>query len=161
MAPADDTPYQTRDERILDVLPVVHLDLVDPQIEVTSLRGTWNVNPNVIWKPEALVALESFKAGEVTRYIFWHNEVQFILEGEATLTYSVPITRFSKERELHVKKGDAYVIPLGADIKFAVTDAGPLQKLCVAMPGPARYRNDLIAEGARWPSLGMPEGGGE
>jgi mannose-6-phosphate isomerase-like protein (cupin superfamily) len=150
-------PYEARDERILDVLPLVHLDVSDEQIEVTSLRGTWNVNPSVIWKPEALVALESFKAGEVTRYQFWHNEVQYILDGEATLTYSLPITRFSKERELHVVKGDAYVIPLGADIKFAVSEGGPLQKLCVAMPGPARYRNDLREAGSRWPSLSKPE----
>lgn len=150
-----ETPYETRDERILDRLPLVRLDVNDPQIEVTSLRGVWNVNPNVIWKPEALVALESFKAGQVTRYIFWHNEVQYIMDGEATLTYSLPITRFSKEYELHVTKGDAYVIPLGADIKFAVSDAGPLQKLCVAMPGPARYQPDLMEESARFPGLGM------
>lgn len=151
-------PYESRDERILDVLPLVHLDVDEPQLEVTSLRGVWHVNPNVIWKPEALVALESFPAGQVTRYTFWHNEVQFIMDGEATLTYSLPITRFSIEKELHVKKGDAYVIPVGADIKFAVSAAGPLQKLCVAMPGPARYRPDLMPPSARFPGLGMREG---
>jgi hypothetical protein len=150
-------PYETRDERILDVLPKVHLDPAVDQLEVTSLRGVWHVNPNVIWKPEALVALESFPAGKTTRYIFWHNEVQYIVEGEATLTYSLPITRFSIEKELHVAKGDAYVIPVGADIKFTVGPDGPLQKLCVAMPGPARYRPDLMPASARFPGLGMRE----
>ena len=147
--------YETRDERILDVLPKVHLDPGDPQLEVGSLRGVWNVNPQVIWKPEALVALESFPAGRTTRYIFWHNEVQYIVEGEAELTYSLPITRFSVEKKMTVHKGDAYVIPVGADIQFAVSPDGPLQKLCVAMPGPARYRPDLMPENARFPGLGM------
>jgi hypothetical protein len=148
-------PYESRDERILDVLPKVHLDPSAEQIEVTSLRGIWNVNPQVIWKPEALVALESFPAGKTTRYIFWHNEVQYIVDGEATLTYSLPITRFSVEKQMTVRKGDAYVIPCGADIQFAVSAAGPLQKLCVAMPGPARYQPDLMPEEARFPGLGM------
>lgn len=152
-------PYESTDERILDVLPKVHLDVDDPQIEVTSLRGVWHVNPNVIWKPEALVALESFPAGQTTRYIFWHNEVQVIMDGEAILTYSLPITRFSIEKELQVKKGDAYVIPVGADIKFAVSPEGPLQKLCVAMPGPARYRPDLMPKSARFPGLGLRQEG--
>jgi hypothetical protein len=146
--------YETRDERILDVLPLVHLDVNDEQIEVSSLRGVWHVNPSLIWKPEALVALESFPAGQTSRYAFWHNEVQYILEGEATLTYSLPITRFSVEKELKVRKGDAYVIPVGADVKFAVSPDGPLQKFCVAMPGPARYRQDLMPNEARWPGLG-------
>jgi hypothetical protein len=148
-------PYESQDERILDVLPRVHLDVNHPQVEVTSLRGVWHINPNVIWKPEALVALESFPAGKVSRYVFWHNEVHFIVEGDAILTYSLPITRFSIEKEMHVTKGDAYVIPVGADIKFAVSDAGPLYKLAVAMPGPARYRPDLMPESARFPGLGM------
>lgn len=149
--------YETRDERILDTLPKIHLDPNDEQIEVRSLRGTWAVHPSVIWKPEALVALESFPAGKTTRYMFWHNEVQYIVEGKAELTYSLPITRFSVEKKLVVQKGDAYVIPCGADIKFAVDPSGPLQKLCVAMPGPARYRPDLMPAEARFPGLKSPD----
>ena len=145
--------YETRDERILDVLPKVHLDVNDPQIETTTLRGTWSVNPDLIWKPEALVALESFPAGKTSKYTFWHNEMQFIVAGKAELTYSLPITRFSVEKTMKVEKGDAYVIPCGAEVKFKVDPSGPLQRLCVAMPGPPRYRTDLMPSEARWPGM--------
>ena len=147
--------YEIRDERILDTLPKIHVDVNDKQIEVTSLRGTWSVHPDLLWKPEALCHLQSFHAGKTTRYIFWHTEVQFVVEGKAQLSYSLPITRFSVEKTMTVEKWDAYVIPCGADIKFEVDPSGPLYTFCVAMPGPPRYRSDLMAPEARWPGLGM------
>ena len=144
--------YETRDERVLDTLPKIHVDIDDEQIEVGSLRGSWYVHPDVMWKPEALISLESFAAGRTTRYIFWHNEVHFILAGKAELTYSLPINRFSVEKTMTVEKGDAYFIPCGADIKF--TPSERLYHLSVSMPGPARYRSDLMPAEARFPGLG-------
>ena len=143
--------YEARDERILDVLPKIHVDINDPQIEVSSLRGNWTINPDLIHKPEALVQLEAFPAGKTTRYIFWHNEIQFVMGGKAELIYSLPITRFSVEKTLKVEKGDAYVIPCGADIKFKVDPSGPFHRLCIAMPSPARFRPDLMPPEARRP----------
>ncbi len=149
--------YETADERILDVLPKIHVDPNDKFIETHTFRGSWSVHSDLIWKPEALVALEAFPAGKVTKYTFWHDEVQYIVSGRAELTYCLPITRFSVKKTIKVVPGDAYVIPCGADVEFDVDAAGPLVRFCVAMPGPARYRPDLMPPDARWPGM-MPGG---
>lgn len=149
--------YELKDERILDVLPKIHVDPNDEFIETHTLRGSWSVHPDLIWKPEALVALEAFPAGKVTKYTFWHNEVQYIVSGRAEIRYVLPITRYSVQKSMKVVPGDAYVIPCGADVEFDVAPEGPLVRFCVAMPGPARYRPDLMPPSARWPGM-MPEG---
>ena len=145
--------YEMRDERITDTIPKVHLDVNDEQVVMTSLRGTWSVNPNMIWKPEARVGLENNLVGQVARYAFWHDEVLFILGGKAELIYSMPCTRFSVEKRMTVEKGDALVIPCGADVEFKVEPGGPLEKFFVSMPAPPRYRSDLMPPEARWPGL--------
>lgn len=149
--------YETQDERILDVLPKIHVDPNDKFIETQTLRGSWSIHPDLIWKPEGLVALEAFPAGKVTKYTFWHNEVQYIVSGRAELRYVLPITRYSVKKSMNVVPGDAYIIPCGADVEFDVDASGPLVRFCVAMPGPPRYRPDLMPPEARWPGM-MPEG---
>lgn len=105
--------YEMLDEPITDTIPKVHFDVNAKQVEMKSLRGVWSVYPEMINKPEGLVALENFPAGATIRYIYWYNEVHYILSGKAELTYLMPRTRFSIEKKMTVEAGDAYLMPCG------------------------------------------------
>lgn len=125
-------------ERIGDTIPKVKLDPQAPQKEVWCLRGVWSHGDGVFTR-EAVAALENFPAGKTTHWVFWVDEVQYILEGKAEVTYTLAATRFTVEKKMTVEKGDVYVIPKGTDIYWKVDPSGPLVKLCVIMPGSERY----------------------
>lgn len=143
--------YEKKYEAITDTIPKIHVDLDDEQVILKSLRGTWSVHPDLIYKTEGFVALENFPAGETVRYIFWTDEVQFYLGGRAELTYTMPRTRFSVEKKMIVEKGDSILIPCGADITFKVDPSEPLSKFCVIMPAPPPTVTESMPREARWP----------
>jgi len=143
--------YEKRYEPITDTIPKIHIDVNEEQIPLKSLRGTWSVHPDLIYKTEAFVALENFPAGATIRYIFWTDEVQLCLGGKAELTYSMPRTRFSVEKKMTVERGDCILIPCGADITFKVDPSGPLNKFCVIMPAPPPTVKESMPPEARWP----------
>jgi mannose-6-phosphate isomerase-like protein (cupin superfamily) len=143
--------YEKKYEAITDTIPKIHVDLNDEQVTLKSLRGTWSVHPDLIYKTEAFVALENFPAGETVRYIFWTDEVQFYLSGRAELTYTMPRTRFSVAKKMIVEKGDSILIPCGADITFKVDPGEPLSKFCVIMPAPPPTVTESMPKEARWP----------
>jgi mannose-6-phosphate isomerase-like protein (cupin superfamily) len=143
--------YEKKYELITDTIPKIHVDVNDEQVPLKSLRGTWSVHPDLIFKKEGFVALENFPAGATVRYIFWTDEVQYYVEGKAELTYSMPRTRYSIEKKMTVQKGDAILIPCGADITFKIDEAGPLCKFCVIMPAPPPTVQEAMPPEARWP----------
>ena len=143
--------YEKIYERITDTIPKIHVDINDEQVKLKSLRGTWSAHPDLIFKKEGFVVLENFPAGATVRYIFWTDEVQFYLGGKAELTYGMPRTRFSVEKKMTVEKGDAILIPCGADITFKVDPSGPLNKFCVIMPAPPPTVKESMPPEARWP----------
>ncbi len=137
--------YETTYEKVTDTIPKIKVDLDSPQKEATCLRGTWSHHPDMIWKPEAWVVLENFPAGQTVRWVYWYDEIHYILEGKAELYYQLPATRFSVEKKMIVEKGDAYLIPKGAEFVFKVDPSGPLKHFCVIMPGPEPYKTRLIS----------------
>lgn len=143
--------YEKTYEPITDTIPKIHVDVNDSQVTLKSLRGTWSVHPDLIFKKEAFVGLENFPAGATIRYIFWTDEVQYYVEGKAELTYSMPRTRYSIEKKMTVQKGDAILIPCGADITFKIDPSGPLSKFCVIMPAPPTTVKESMPPDARWP----------
>lgn len=143
--------YEKTYEAITDTIPKIHVDVNDPQQTLTSLRGTWSVHPDLIYKKEGFVGLENFPAGATVRYIFWTDEVQYYVQGKAVLTYSMPRTRFSVEKTMTVQQGDAILIPCGADITFQIDESGPLSKFCVIMPGPPPTIKEAMPPEAKWP----------
>lgn len=141
--------YEMTYEKIADTIPKVRIDPNGRQIEATCLRGRWSHYPDMIRKPEGMVVLENFPAGETARWTFWYDEVHYILDGEAELTYLLPATRFSVAKKMKVEKGDAYLIPKGAECTWQVAPGGPLKHFCVIMPGPEPYRPELMPPEAR------------
>lgn len=143
--------YEKNCEPITDTIPKIHVDIDDPQVTLNSLRGSWSVHRDIIFKKEGFVCLENFPAGATIRYIFWTDEVQFYVSGKAELTYSMPRTRFAVEKTLSVQKGDAILIPCGADITFKIDPSGPLSKFCVIMPAQPPTIKESMPADARWP----------
>lgn len=144
--------YEKTFTKIGDVIPKIRIDLNGKQVETTCLRGTWSHYPDMIWKPEAWVCLEDFPAGQTVRWAFWFDEVHYIFEGKAELTYLLPATRFSIEKKMIVEKGDAYVIPKGSECIWKVDPSGPLKHLCVLMPAPEPYKLVQTPEGTGNPN---------
>ena len=143
--------YEKKYEAITDTIPKIHVDADDEQVTLKSLRGTWSVHHDLIFKKEGFVGLENFPAGSTVRYIFWTDEVQYFVEGKAELTYSMPRTRFSVEKKMSVQKGDAILIPCGADITYKIDPSGPLSKFFVIMPAPPTTIKESMPADAKWP----------
>ncbi len=84
------------------------------------------------------IAIEDFPAGKETRWAFWHDEVHFVLDGEAEISYTLP-PNHRKVVTRNTKKGDAYVIVNGTRATFRITSKTPYLHACVIMP---RYNFD-------------------
>ena len=83
--------------------------------------------------------MENFPAGKTSHWVFWYDEIHYIQEGKAEMTYTLAQTRHTVAKTVTVQKGDCYIIPAGADITWKVDPSGPLKKFCVVMPAPYRY----------------------
>ena len=130
--------WQRIPDGIGDTIPKMKVDPEAPQTEVWCHRGIWSHGPGISCRGGA-VNQENFPAGKTTHFVFWYDEVQYILDGKAELTYTLWQNRFTVEKKMTVEKGDIYIIPKGADIHFKVDPSGPLKKLCVMMPAPDDY----------------------
>lgn len=81
----------------------------------------------------ATLAYESFAAGSTVNWAFWHDEVHVIMGGEAKVTYTLG-PNHRKQVTKTFKKGDTYLIPNGARVRFEVTPKEPYLHVCVIMP---------------------------
>ena len=79
------------------------------------------------------IAIEDFPAGRETRWAFWHDEVHFILEGEAEISYTLP-PNHGKVVTRTARKGNTYLILNGTRATFRVTSEAPYLHACVIMP---------------------------
>jgi len=117
---------------------------VDPECNPTHITRTvrgdlFSFPPDtVIFHPEGMMAIEDFKAGESIRWAFAHAEFQYVLKGQAKLTYSLSPWH-DEQKTLSVVPGDAYLIPNGADVTFSVAPGDPLRRMCVVMPSYMQY----------------------
>ena len=125
-------------EPIGDTIPKIKIDPKAPQQDVWCLRGVWSHGDGIFTR-EGVAGLENFPAGKTTHWVFWFDEVQYVLEGKAEVTYTLASTRFTEEKKMTIEKGDVYIIPRGTDISWKVDPSGPLVRFCVIMPGPERY----------------------
>lgn len=81
----------------------------------------------------ATLAYEAFAAGSTVNWAFWHDEVHVIMGGEAKCTYTLG-PNHRKQVTKTFRKGDTYLIPNGARVRFEVSQAGPYLHFCVIMP---------------------------
>jgi mannose-6-phosphate isomerase-like protein (cupin superfamily) len=78
------------------------------------------------------LAYEAFAAGSTVNWAFWHDEVHVITGGEAKVTYTLA-PNHRKEVTKTFRKGDTYLIPNGARVRFEVGPE-PYLHVCVIMP---------------------------
>jgi len=86
-----------------------------------------------IFTKSSFGALEHFPAGETMSWVFDHDEWQYILKGEAEVTYSLASTMHTEQEIMHVAAGDLYFIPCGARLTWKVAPGDDLLHLCVVM----------------------------
>ena len=127
-------------ERITTEIPVIKIDPnQDPDQKIKTLSGNFypNTKQTMFWE-EGLVSLEDFGAGETITWFFPEAELQYIMKGEAEVTYSLGATSHTEEKKMTVKEGDCYIIPAAARLTFKVAPGSALRKFCVIMPFPQR-----------------------
>ena len=143
--------YEKLFEPITDTIPKIKVDTDAEKVERKNLRGTIAVYADFIWKPEALVSLISIPPESTFHWVYTAEEVQFILGGKAELTYSTLCNRYTTEKKMTVEKGDAYLLPRGADVTFETDSSGPLQIFNVVMPAYHAYKKELTPSEGMWP----------
>lgn len=80
----------------------------------------------------ATLAYEAFEAHSTVNWAFWHDEVHVIMRGEAKVTYTLA-PNHRKQVTKTFRKGDTYLIPNGARVRFEI-GAEPYLHVCVIMP---------------------------
>ena len=98
--------------------------------------------------PQALIGIEDFLPGSTNHWAFWHDEAQYILQGEAEVTYTL-VPDHRKVNTIRIKAGQTYLIISGTRATFRVLSKEPYTHLFVIMP---RYNYD------RWLLKGEYEG---
>ncbi|MBI2869804.1 MAG: hypothetical protein HYX96_08275 [Chloroflexi bacterium] len=93
---------------------------------------------NLINLPQTLIGVEDFLPGSTVDWVFWHDEVQYILQGEADVTYTL-VPNHDKVNTVHIGPGKVYIILNGTRATFKVTSKEPYTHLCVISP---RYHYD-------------------
>ena len=83
--------------------------------------------------PRATLAYESFAPGSTVNWAFWHDEVHVITRGEAKVTYTLAPNHRKQVTKIF-RKGDTYLIPNGARVRFEIALGEPYLHVCVIMP---------------------------
>ena len=79
--------------------------------------------------------VEEFGAGDTIFWFFPHDEMHYVLKGEADLTYTLASTSHTVQKTAHVSAGEFYVVPTGARVTWKVPPAGPFKIFWITMPG--------------------------
>jgi mannose-6-phosphate isomerase-like protein (cupin superfamily) len=77
---------------------------------------------------------------------FWNDEVWYIIQGEAELTWSEP-PLFNGEKTSRVTAGDLVWVQTGMSVAFTVLSEQPLRFLWVVMPRPRHFGTSEFAHG--------------
>ena len=91
-----------------------------------------------IFHPEGIMAIEDSLPAKDKRWTFFHTEFHYILKGEADISYTLPPWH-DEEKTMHVKAGDAYLIPKGTEFMWNIYPEEPFRKMCVVMPAQPLY----------------------
>ena len=82
-----------------------------------------------IFARSSFAAMAHFAPGDTTFWAFGHDEWQYILKGEADVTYSLDSTLHTEEKTMHIAPGDLYFIPAGARLTWKVAPHSELVRL--------------------------------
>ncbi len=88
--------------------------------------------------PQAMIGIENFLPGTTVNWVFFHDEAQYILQGEAEITYTL-LPDHTKVNKIVVGKGQVCLILNGTRATFKVLSKEPYTHLSFIMP---RYHID-------------------
>jgi quercetin dioxygenase-like cupin family protein len=111
----------------LDTAP----DLEFPFIPGSKFRA---VNTGID-EPACQVNYEDFVKGQDIVWTVAHDEVQYVVSGEAEITYHLPPLMIETGKVI-AKPGSIYLIPRGCRIVWRVLSDTPFRHLCVTYPNP-------------------------
>ena len=116
------------------------LDGVEPLVCGGPIVGTTERFPLKIYinDTKATVGVENFLPGDTVHWAFYHDEFQYILQGEAEVSYTL-VPNHDKVNTVRIKKGQACLILNGTRATFKVLSKEPYTHLFVIMP---RYNMD-------------------
>jgi len=123
---------------ILTEIPKAHYDPKEkPDVKSTTLTGSFShFSKTRITTLNGECSVTEFSPGEPWSWVFQCDELHYILQGRAEMTYSLGGTFHTERKTMKIEEGDIYIIPLGARIEWKIDPKdGPLRALNVIMPG--------------------------
>lgn len=93
--------------------------------------------------------VEEFGAGDTIFWFFPHDEMHYVLKGEADLVYTMASTSHTVEKTAHVAAGDFYIVPTGARVTWKVPASEPFKIFWCTMPGIPRIGHKRPAAGRK------------
>lgn len=106
-------------------------DLEFPFIPGSRFRAV-NVG---IDEPAVQVNFEDFYKGQDIVWTMWHDEIHYVTEGRAEITYHLP-PLMQETGEVLAEPGCIYLLPRGARIVCRVLSDEPFRHLCICFPNP-------------------------
>jgi mannose-6-phosphate isomerase-like protein (cupin superfamily) len=64
--------------------------------------------------------VEELAPGTTFFWFFHYDEIHYVCQGEADIVYSLASTSHTVRKDLHVKPGDFYLVPLGARLTWTI-----------------------------------------
>jgi quercetin dioxygenase-like cupin family protein len=121
-------------------------DITDKDLtKVKTVVGPLHMK-RLIKEPACNMVIEDFEAGQEITWWYWHDEVHYVIQGKAEVTYSLPGLH-QKEEKATIEEGDAYLLYRGERVTFRVTSETPYRHFCVVMPAiPLPSGDHLIQE---------------
>jgi quercetin dioxygenase-like cupin family protein len=89
-------------------------------------------------EPSADLGIAEYPPRSVSQWNWWHDEVQYALEGECDFIYSLPPFHIKKEM-VTLTAGDFYLIHKGTYGVYRNKKDKPYRVLFTVMPAPKEY----------------------
>ena len=106
---------------ILEEIPVLHVSADGP----AASQNTAN----------CCAEIEDFPAGSGFFWFFPYDEMHYVVDGEADLTYSLGATSHTLVKKAHIAPGDWYIAPMASRVTWNVSPKGRLRIMSVVLPG--------------------------
>ncbi|MCR8550529.1 cupin domain-containing protein [Salipiger sp. P9] len=95
---------------------------------------TWN--DIAIAQKECYAGFQEVRKGDpVGSWTMWFDEVQYVLGGKATMVYRMP-PLYAEEYRRELGEGDLFMLPLGCEFRWEVTEETPFRTIILALPFP-------------------------
>ena len=86
-------------------------------------------------EPGVQINYEDFVKGDDIVWTLAHDEVQYVVSGEAEITYHLP-PLMQDSGKVVAKAGSVYLMPRGCRVVWRVLSDAPFRHLCVCFPNP-------------------------